>query len=110
MNPARWRSLDNDEIVYIARSATSRITAVAPTVGSRLPAYCTSMGRVLLSQLTEREVNAYLARVELRPLVHRTVTSPEKLRQLLLEASKSMEGEAFHSLLSSTSISASSAP
>lgn len=78
--------LDNDEIVYIARSATSRITAVAPTVGSRLPAYCTSMGRVLLSQLTEREVNAYLARVELRPLVHRTVTSPEKLRQLLLEA------------------------
>jgi IclR family pca regulon transcriptional regulator len=75
--------LDSDEIVYLARSASSRIAAVAPNVGSRLPAYCTSMGRVLLAHLPERELDAYLARVVLRAFVDRTVTSPEKLRQLV---------------------------
>ena len=40
--------LDGGEIVYVARSAASRILAAGLSVGSRLPAYCTSMGRVLL--------------------------------------------------------------
>jgi len=75
--------LDGDEILYLARSAASRIMAVTLTVGSRLPAYCTAMGRVLLAFLPERDLEAYLARVELRPFVDRTVASPEKLRQLL---------------------------
>jgi IclR family pca regulon transcriptional regulator len=75
--------LDGAEILYLARSANSRIMSVALTVGSRLPAYCTSMGRVLLAHLAERKFDAYLARVELRPFVDRTVTSPEKLRRLL---------------------------
>ena len=57
--------------------------AVSLNVGSRLPAYCTAMGRVLLAFQPERELDAYLARVELRPFVDRTVASPEKLRQLL---------------------------
>jgi IclR family pca regulon transcriptional regulator len=75
--------LDGDDILYLARSATARIMSVTLNVGSRLPAYCTAMGRVLLAHVPERELNAYLARVELRAFVDRTVTSREKLRQLL---------------------------
>jgi IclR family pca regulon transcriptional regulator len=75
--------LDGDEILYLARSAASRIMAVTLNVGSRLPAYCTAMGRALLAHLPKRQLDAYLERVELRPYVDRTVTSPEKLRQLL---------------------------
>jgi IclR family pca regulon transcriptional regulator len=78
--------LDGDDILYLARSAASRIIAVQLNVGSRLPAYCTAMGRVLLAHLPERELGAYLARVELRPFVDRTVTSPAALHRLLVAA------------------------
>ncbi len=44
-------ALDGDEIVYLARSATRRVMSVGLSVGSRLPAYCTSMGRVLLAAM-----------------------------------------------------------
>ena len=78
--------LDGDDILYLARSAASRIIAVQLNVGSRLPAYCTGMGRVLLAHLSERELDAYLGRVELRAFVDRTVTSPGELRRLLVAA------------------------
>jgi IclR family pca regulon transcriptional regulator len=54
--------LDGDEIVYVARAATRRILSVGLSVGSRLPAYCTSMGRVLLAFAEESERAACLAR------------------------------------------------
>lgn len=73
--------LDEDEVVYIARAATKRIMSVGLNVGSRLPAYCTSMGRVLLAHLPEAELDAYFARVELRPFTERTITSPDALRR-----------------------------
>jgi IclR family transcriptional regulator, pca regulon regulatory protein len=75
--------LDGDDILYLARSATARIMSLTLNVGSRLPAYCTAMGRVLLAYVPKPELDAYLARVELRAFVDRTITSPEKLRQLL---------------------------
>lgn len=78
--------LDGDDILYLARSAASRIIAVQLNVGSRLPAYCTAMGRTLLAHLSERDLDAYLARVELRPFVDRTVTSPNELRRILVAA------------------------
>ena len=44
--------LDGDEILYVARSSTTRrIMSVDLSIGTRLPAYCTSMGRVLLAHL-----------------------------------------------------------
>ncbi len=73
--------LDEDEVVYIARAATKRIMSVGLNVGSRLPAYCTSMGRVLLAHLPEAELEAYFARVELRPFTERTITNPDVLRR-----------------------------
>jgi IclR family pca regulon transcriptional regulator len=60
--------LDGDEIVYIARSAKKRIMAVDLGVGSRLPAYCTSMGRVLLAALDPAEAHRRLSLRELKPV------------------------------------------
>jgi IclR family pca regulon transcriptional regulator len=72
--------LDGEDIVYVARVPTSRIMAVSINVGTRFPAYATSMGRVLLSRMADEELEDYLGRVELVPLSPRTVTSRETLR------------------------------
>ncbi len=55
-------TLDGDDTLYLARSLTSRIISVTLNVGSRLPAYCTSIGCVLLAHLPERELDDYLQR------------------------------------------------
>jgi IclR family transcriptional regulator, pca regulon regulatory protein len=75
--------LDGDDIVYVVRVPTKRIMAVAISVGTRFPAYATSMGRVLLASLSPDQLDAYLDRVELLPLTKFTVTDTARLRQLL---------------------------
>lgn len=76
-------TLDGDEIVYIARTQVSRVMSVDLHVGSRLPAYCTSMGRVLIASQPPDEVERYLSRVDLKPFTSRTVNSVDKLRSML---------------------------
>ncbi|HEY0359089.1 MAG TPA: IclR family transcriptional regulator C-terminal domain-containing protein, partial [Mycobacteriales bacterium] len=71
--------LDGDDVVYVARIPTSRIMAVSINVGTRFPAYATSMGRVLLAGLPDDELEAYLSRTELRRLTPKTITSPKAL-------------------------------
>jgi IclR family pca regulon transcriptional regulator len=66
--------LDGDEIVYLARAATKRVMSVGLSVGSRLPAYCTSMGRVLLAALPDAQLAEYLDRVDLKALTPKTIT------------------------------------
>jgi IclR family pca regulon transcriptional regulator len=75
--------LEGDDILYAARSVTSRIISVDLNVGSRLPAYCTSIGHVLLAHLPEHDLDGYLTRVKLEPFTERTITDPAKLRQQL---------------------------
>jgi IclR family pca regulon transcriptional regulator len=75
--------LDDGEVIYIARSATLRIMSIGLSVGSRLPAYCTSLGRVLLAAQDEAWLDAYFARVELRALTPRTLTSASDIRAVL---------------------------
>jgi IclR family transcriptional regulator, pca regulon regulatory protein len=72
--------LDGDDIVYVARVPTSRIMRVAINVGTRFPAYATSMGRVMLAGLPEDELEAYLGAVRLDRLSTRTVTTTDALR------------------------------
>lgn len=60
--------LEDGEIVYIARAATRRVISIGLGVGSRLPAYCTSMGRVLLAALEADQLRAYLDNTPLLPL------------------------------------------
>lgn len=76
-------TLDGDEIVYIARSTVSRVMSDDLHIGSRLPAYCTSIGRVLLAYMPAEQLEPYLARVVLTPHTARTVSSVEKLRLAL---------------------------
>jgi len=78
--------LDGNDVVYVSRIPTKRIMTISLAVGSRLPAYATSMGRVLLGGLTDRQLDDYLAGVELRPLTARTVTDAERLRTLVQAA------------------------
>jgi IclR family pca regulon transcriptional regulator len=76
-------ALDGVDIVYVARANVTRIMSIDLRVGSRLPAYCTSMGRVLLANLPPEELESYLSRVELARRTSRTIVSREKLRQIL---------------------------
>lgn len=75
--------LAGDEIRYVARVPTTRIMSVELAVGTRLPAYPTSMGRVLLSGLPASEREDYLDRVRPQPLTRYTVTDPGRLRDIL---------------------------
>ena len=74
---------DRDEIVYVARVPTKRIMTISLAVGSRLPMYPTSMGRVVLAGMPDDEVDAYLERSELRALTTRTVVDPAALRAIV---------------------------
>src|SRR3569833_842081 len=65
--------LDDHEVLYVARSATSRIMSAALNTGSRLPAYCTSLGRVMLAHMPEEALKKYLDTVKLRAFTDRTV-------------------------------------
>jgi IclR family pca regulon transcriptional regulator len=71
--------LDGEEIVYVVRVPTKRIMAASISVGTRFPAHATSMGRVLLDD----QLEGYLKNACLERITKRTVTDPERLRELL---------------------------
>jgi IclR family pca regulon transcriptional regulator len=75
--------LDGDQIVYLARSTAKRVMSVGLSVGSSLPCYCTSMGRVLLASLPEEQMLAYLERVELKSLTPKTITDRTVLAEIV---------------------------
>ncbi|AKJ27696.1 IclR family transcriptional regulator [Caldimonas brevitalea] len=77
--------LDGPDIVYVLRVPTHKIMAINLGVGSRLPAYCTSMGRVLLAGLSPERLDACLARSELKPRTSKTLTDPERLREAVAQ-------------------------
>ncbi|MBB4128406.1 IclR family pca regulon transcriptional regulator [Xanthomonas translucens] len=75
--------LDGDDLLYIARAETVRIMSIGLRAGSRLPAYCTSMGRVLLAALPHDTLEGYLERNPLRPRTERTITGQRELLETL---------------------------
>lgn len=77
--------LEDGEVLYVARSAASRVMSVALNTGSRLPAYCTSLGRVMLAHLPAADLDAYFAKVKLKAITDRTVTSQKRLREILVQ-------------------------
>ncbi|MGD0792235.1 MAG: IclR family transcriptional regulator C-terminal domain-containing protein [Terriglobales bacterium] len=76
-------TLEGDSIVYVARSPVTRIMSVDLRVGSRLPAFCTSMGRVLLASVSPEKLRAYVAQLTLTRYTDRTIASKEKLLRSL---------------------------
>jgi IclR family transcriptional regulator, pca regulon regulatory protein len=75
--------LDDLDIVYAVRVPTRRIMSVSIAVGTRFPAWVTSMGRVLLAGLPEEEREERLRRIDLRPYTGHTITSLGRLRDEL---------------------------
>jgi IclR family transcriptional regulator, pca regulon regulatory protein len=71
--------LDGADVVYVAREPTRRIMTVHIAVGTRFPAYATSMGRVLLAGLEASALADFLAGAPLRALTPATLTDPEAL-------------------------------
>ncbi len=81
-------TLDGVDIIYIARANVTRIMSIDLGVGSRLPAFCTSMGRAILASLPPDELEAILARVQFKRFTERTIVSPARLTQVLKQARK----------------------
>jgi IclR family pca regulon transcriptional regulator len=75
--------LQNQEIIHVARSSRKRLAEVQRGVGARLPAYCTSMGRVLLAGLPADALQAYFRSAELLPVTPRTTYREKDLRRIL---------------------------
>lgn len=75
--------LDGTEIVYVLRVPTQKIIALNLAVGSRLPAFCTSMGRVLLSGLPEDRLDIVLRESDRRARTQRTVTEVDALKAVI---------------------------
>lgn len=75
--------LDGEEIVYVERIKTEQILNINLQIGSRLPAYCTSMGKALLAFLPEERLNELMNKMKLVPYTPNTITSKEALRREL---------------------------
>ncbi|HXA56831.1 MAG TPA: IclR family transcriptional regulator C-terminal domain-containing protein [Candidatus Acidoferrum sp.] len=78
--------LDGDEMVYVARSATHRVMSIGLAIGSRLPAYCTSMGRVMLAALPLEDLAAFLRRVRVDRLTAKTIVDKTQLSRTIERA------------------------
>lgn len=77
-------TLEGEDILYIARSATTqRLISVDLSVGGRLPAYCTSMGRILLAALDDVSLRDYLDHADLQARTRRTLHTPQALLECL---------------------------
>jgi IclR family transcriptional regulator, pca regulon regulatory protein len=72
--------LDELDVVYAVRVPTRRIMSVSIAVGTRFPAWVTSLGRVLLAGLPDDELERRLERIDPRPYTRRTIASRERLR------------------------------
>lgn len=73
--------LDGEDIVYVARAAGRRILSVSLHLGTHLPAYCTSMGRVLLAGLPEPDLKRFLATARIEKNTPKTVTDRDALSE-----------------------------
>jgi IclR family transcriptional regulator, pca regulon regulatory protein len=80
--------LDGHHIVYVVRVPTKRIMTVAISVGTRFPAFATSMGRVLLAALPDDQFERYLAEATFEQFTARTVTDPGRLRAIVREVAR----------------------
>src|SRR3954452_11357832 len=80
--------LDDADIVYVAHVPAPRIMAIKIDIGTRDPAFATSLGRVLLAGLEPEELDDYFARTELRVIQPRTVVEADELRRALEKVRK----------------------
>jgi IclR family transcriptional regulator, pca regulon regulatory protein len=77
--------LDVPDIVYVARVPTKRIMTISISIGSRLPALTTSMGRVLLGDLADDALDAFVTTHEVSKRTQRTTMDPSELATIIRE-------------------------
>ncbi|MGH6969346.1 MAG: IclR family transcriptional regulator domain-containing protein, partial [Stellaceae bacterium] len=77
--------LEGHDVLYLAHAASHRTVRMAAEIGARFPAYCTSLGRVMLAFLEPSALDRYLATAQMTPLTDRTVTDPGRLKTILAE-------------------------
>ena len=72
--------LDGSDVICIAATSAGRVVSSTLQPGTRVPAYCTANGRVLLASLQQPQVDAWITRQNLVPLTPNTITNPDRLR------------------------------
>lgn len=80
--------LHDEQVIYVARSTRKRLASLHRDVGTRLPAHCTSMGRVLLASLSDRDLDAYFKRSTRERFTRFTVVEEARLREILVETQR----------------------
>jgi IclR family transcriptional regulator, pca regulon regulatory protein len=75
--------LDEHDVVYVQRVAVRKVMTITLAIGARLPAFCTSMGRMLLAGLEEDVLDRWLRTLRTESLTRFTVTDKEELRALV---------------------------
>lgn len=79
--------LEGNDVIYLARSAAKhRLMAITLSVGTRLPAAHTSMGRILLAQLSDTDLDHFLSSIVLEAYTDKTVTNVDELRSQIMTA------------------------
>ena len=81
--PCSLSVLDPPDIVYVARSTVPKLATMATSIGTRLPAYATAMGRVLLAGLMPEELDAYFRTATLKRLTPKTIATEPALRKVI---------------------------
>jgi IclR family pca regulon transcriptional regulator len=77
--------LDEGEVLLVAGARTNRMLSAGVTVGSRLPAFCSALGRVLLASYPDEKLDVFLGRLAPRSLTSRTITEPGAIRQAIVD-------------------------
>ena len=78
--------LDGEDIMMIAHASPRRVIPVSAQVGFRLPAAATALGRVLLAELSDHELDRFLAEMSLKRLTKFTILDKRELRKAILKA------------------------
>ncbi|SMF89470.1 transcriptional regulator, IclR family [Azospirillum oryzae] len=79
-------TLDGTDVIYIAHVSVQHARRATAVIGARYPAHATSLGRVLLSGLSDTALDAYLDKMTPQALTRHTVTDKNALRTIILQA------------------------
>ncbi|MFE4923787.1 IclR family transcriptional regulator [Streptomyces sp. NPDC056661] len=75
--------LEDTDVIYIAKVDSTHAVRMVSAAGRRLPAHCTSVGKMLLATLPDRELDARLDGRELTGMTPNSITDPAELRTVL---------------------------
>lgn len=80
--------MEGDRLVYIDKIDTTHIFVMRSRIGSRIPAYCTALGKAILAALPESERNAIMEKTQFRAYTPKTITKPKVLKEHLQEVAR----------------------